>query len=253
MKVFRDISEFRDWRRSLRKDEAVGFVPTMGALHQGHLHLMSTAQESCSLTVASIFVNPTQFNNPEDLAKYPRTLEKDLGLLESVGVTAVVLPTVGDLYPDGYRYKVTENKESLILCGAHRPGHFDGVLTVVLKLLNLVQPQIAFFGEKDFQQLRLIQKMVESIFLPVEIRPVATVREADGLAMSSRNMRLSTQERELAPQIYKILKSKMSKDEAVQKLESLGFRVDYLEEYWGRRLVAAHLGSVRLIDNVELS
>jgi pantoate--beta-alanine ligase len=175
-----------------------------------------------------------------------------LGLLEEAGVSAAFLPSEAQLYADGYSYKVIENKESFLLCGAHRPGHFDGVLTVVLKLLNLVQPHQAFFGEKDYQQLRLIQKMTENFFLPIEIKPVATVRETDGLALSSRNLRLTKSEREIAPELYKILKSNLPKAEAVLKLETLGFRVDYIEEYWGRRFAAAHLGGVRLIDNVEL-
>lgn len=253
MKILRTLSEFRDWRNGLDSAHSVGFVPTMGALHEGHLHLMSIAIHNCTVVVASIFVNPTQFNSPDDLAKYPRTLERDLELLQRVGVHAVFVPDFKDLYPDSYRYKVSENHESTILCGAHRPGHFDGVLTVVLKLLNVVRPQVAFFGEKDYQQLRLITEMVQAFFLPVQIQPVATVREQDGLAMSSRNARLTPAQRTVAPHLYRVLSSQLRPHEAIAELEALGFKVDYFEERWGRRFVAAHLGAVRLIDNVEMT
>lgn len=250
MKILKSIEELKTWRREL--SSSVGFVPTMGALHAGHLKLAEKAVTSGDTVVASIFINPTQFNDPKDLERYPRTVEADLALLDKAGVTAVFLPSADDMYADKYRYHVSENQESKILCGAHRPGHFDGVLTVVLKLFNLVKPDRAYFGEKDFQQLRLVQGLVKALFLPIEIIPVATVREADGLAMSSRNRLLSAAERERAPLFAKVLKTATSVAEATRALEGAGFEVDYIEEHWGRRLGAVRLGAVRLIDNVEI-
>lgn len=250
MKTLKSIEDVKTWRREI--SSTVGFVPTMGALHDGHMKLVEAALEAGDTVIASIFVNPTQFNDPKDLERYPRTVEADLALLEKAGATAVFLPNAEDLYQDSYRYQVIENRDSKVLCGEHRPGHFNGVLTVVLKLFHLVRPDRAYFGEKDLQQLRLIQGMVDALFLPVEIVPVATAREADGLAMSSRNRLLSTTERERAPAFPKILKSSKSTTEARRQLQEAGFKVDYVEERWGRRLGAVHLGHVRLIDNVEI-
>ncbi len=252
MKTFSSVTEYRSWRRALPEHARVGFAPTMGALHAGHAELMRRSRATGHETVVSIYVNPTQFNNPEDLKKYPRTLEADLEVCRGEGVAAVVLPTYEELYADGYTYKVQENKESLILEGAHRPGHFDGVTSVVMKLFNIVQPHTAFFGEKDFQQLRIIQGMVKAFFLDLIIEPVPTLREGDGLAMSSRNVRLTPAEREVAPKIQQILRTASSPASARAELTAAGFKVDYVEEHWGRRLVAAQLGNVRLIDNVEI-
>jgi len=249
MRVLRSLAELRAWRASVLN---VGFVPTMGALHEGHGSLAAASRARDANTLVSIFVNPTQFNNPEDLKNYPRTEAADLKLCESWRVDAVFLPRYEDLYADDYRFEVSEKLESKILCGAHRPGHFNGVLTVVLKLFNLVEPDRAYFGEKDFQQLRLIQGMVSALHVPVEIVPCKTVREADGLAMSSRNVHLTPAERELAAALPKVLRTSLTAADAAAELSSLGFVVEYVEEHWGRRLAAAHLGKVRLIDNVEL-
>jgi pantoate--beta-alanine ligase len=236
---------------------SIGFVPTMGALHDGHASLMRRAAAENGAAVASIFVNPTQFNDPKDLEKYPRTLEADLDILEAAGVRAVFLPNRLTMYPDAYSYKITEAPFSTQLCGAHRPGHFDGVLTVVMKLLLLTQARRAYFGEKDFQQLRLIAGMAEAFFLDTEIVPCPIVRENDGLAMSSRNMRLDPEARALAPRIYKTMRSVRDPAAARRTLETLGFEVDYLEDRPelgdGRRLVAAFAGGIRLIDNIALS
>lgn len=250
MKVFRDAASMRAWRLSLKG--TVGFVPTMGALHAGHGSLVEAAKGREDFCVVSIFVNPTQFNDPNDLKNYPRPEADDLRALETWGADAVFLPSPREIYADQYRFKVTESEDSRVLCGAHRPGHFDGVLTIVLKLLNLVAPDRAYFGEKDFQQLRLITDMVKALCVPVEIVPCPTVREADGLAMSSRNVRLSARERELAIHLPKVLMTAPDVMSAWDELSRLGFKVDYVEERWGRRLAAAHLGSVRLIDNVDL-
>lgn len=230
--------------------QSVGFVPTMGALHAGHAKLIQTARTECDKVVLSIFVNPTQFNDASDLQKYPRTLEADLQMARECGADAVWLPNYTQLYPDDYRYKLSESDFSRKFEGAHRPGHFDGVLTVVLKLLNVARPRRAYFGEKDFQQLMLIQGMVQSLFLPITIVPVATVREPSGLAMSSRNRRLTPQELEIAPRLHAILREAGSPGEAAKELARVGFRVDYVEDFAGRRLAAAFLGEVRLIDNV---
>ncbi len=232
--------------------KTVGFVPTMGALHEGHLSLLRRARRENELTAASIFVNPAQFNDPRDLERYPRTLAGDIEKLEKAKTDFLLLPRAREMYPDGYRYRLNETVESGALCGAHRPGHFEGVLTVVLKLLNLVRADRAYFGEKDFQQYHLIKEMAEAFFTGTKIVPCPTLREADGLAMSSRNLLLEPEHRELAPALYKALRSSVRPAEIKKRLVALGFQPDYVEERWGRRFVAAKLGNVRLIDNVKL-
>ena len=253
MIVAKTVDELRAWRS---RYEVVGFVPTMGALHEGHLSLVRQSLASCEQTVVSIYVNPTQFNDPGDLASYPDTLDDDLAMLDSLQVDCVFTPHYEALYPDDFAYRVEENVLSNRLCGAHRPGHFTGVLTVVMKLLNIVRPGRAFFGEKDFQQLTLIRNMVEAFFMDTEIVGCPTVREPDGLAMSSRNLNLSAEDRTLAPLFYKALQSARSDDDAARQLAEAGFDVDYVETVDRRRLGAVNLGhstrSVRLIDNVAL-
>ena len=248
MKKLKSVKEFRNWRSPIQGK--VGFVPTMGALHEGHMSLIRKARSENDFIVASIFVNPTQFNDPKDLEKYPRTIEKDLAMLEQENVSAVFLPNYQELYSDNYEIQIKESVLSSKFCGAHRPGHFDGVLTVVMKLLQIVQPHIAYFGEKDYQQYLLIKKMAESLFMPISIIPVPTVREADGLAMSSRNLLLTEEERKKAPRLNYWLKQNMDLNEIKKHLTEEGFKVDYLEEFQGRKLVAAFLGNIRLIDNV---
>lgn len=223
----------------------------MGALHDGHLSLLGRARQENDLVVASVFVNPAQFNDKRDLKRYPRPVAEDIAKLESAGTDYLLLPSADDIYPDGYRYRVTETADSAGLCGAFRPGHFDGVLTVVLKLLNLVRPARAYFGEKDYQQYRLIKGMADAFFLEAEIIACPTLREGDGLAMSSRNLLLEPEHRVLAPALYKALRSKSSPAEIKRRLSALGFEPDYVEERWGRRFAAAKLGKVRLIDNVK--
>ena len=249
LRAFSSIREFILWRDSL--DVAVGFVPTMGALQSGHSELIKRSAAENKVSVVSIFVNPTQFNSQEDLQKYPRTLENDLDMAKTSGASAVLLPTFDEIYPDKYRYKLSESEFSKELCGAERAGHFDGVLTVVMKLLQIVQPQKAYFGEKDFQQLQLISDMVRAFFVRTEIVACSTVREADGLAMSSRNVRLSSAGRELAPVLFRSLGAK-TLAEARSALLSAGIEPEYLEEHYGRRFIAAFIDGVRLIDNVKL-
>ena len=252
MIITKRLSDWQALRRGLTG--TVGFVPTMGALHAGHRALIEQSVAENDHTVLSIYVNPTQFNNAEDLDNYPCTLEADLDLARQLGVQHVLMPRYAEMYPDGYRYRVDETEFSNELCGAYRPGHFTGVLTVVMKLLNLVKPNRAYFGEKDFQQLTLIRDMADAFFMDVEIVPVATVREEDGLALSSRNARLSKAARRHAPKFSALLNDS-SDDASVRKaLEALGFDVDYVETKRGRRFGAVTMdcGShdVRLIDNV---
>lgn len=258
MKILETPQAFREWREEQAKlvgfvaSRRVGFVPTMGALHEGHASLLKRARAESDVVVLSIFVNPAQFNDPNDFQKYPKTWEQDLEIARREGVDAVFAPRAPDMYPDGYKYKVTENEVSTVLCGASRPGHFDGVLSVVMKLFQIVQPTKAYFGEKDYQQLSLIRGMVDAFFLPLEIVPVETMREADGLAMSSRNRRLTPEQRAQAPRIYQIIVKASSSDEARRQLEAEGFKVDYVLDRENRRFVAVFMGEVRLIDNVEL-
>jgi len=254
MKVFTSVAAWNVYREEVAglQDGSLGLVPTMGALHDGHLSLVARSKQDNAVTVASIFVNPTQFNQAEDLENYPRTADADLAKLEETGVDAVFMPDYNGLYPDGYTYRVCESAFSQWLCGAHRPGHFDGVLTVVAKLFNIVRPNRAYFGEKDYQQLQLIRGMVAALFLPVEIVACPTVREPDGLAMSSRNRRLGAWHRAQAPGLYRSLRMAASADSARERLQQLGFEVDYVEDWKGRRLAAVNLGGVRLIDNVPI-
>jgi pantoate--beta-alanine ligase len=199
-------------------------------------------------------VNPTQFNDPEDLRNYPRDLDRDLAMLRAEGVDAVLAPSEAELYADAYRYRVTEGERSKALCGAHRPGHFDGVLTVVLKLLSIAGADRAYFGEKDFQQLDLIRGMADAFFLDTKIVGCPIVRERDGLAMSSRNALLGVDDRARAPGLRRALASSPTPEAAREALERAGFQVDYVEDretgFGLRRFGAARLGGVRLIDNV---
>lgn len=241
------------WREARTEMEGrrIGFVPTMGALHAGHRALLERARAENDRVVLSIFVNPTQFNDPADLAKYPQTLAQDMELAEGLA-TDVIVPTAKEMYPDQYRFRMTETALSRELEGAHRPGHFDGVLTVVLKLLNVVRPQRAYFGEKDWQQLQLVQGMVEALLLPVEIVACPTVREDGGLAMSSRNARLSAAGRIHAAHFSRIMREAADAAGAALELKFAGFEVDYVEDRPGVRLGAVRIEGVRLIDNVRL-
>ena len=263
-------------------DGTVGLVPTMGALHEGHLTLMREARQACDRVVASIFVNPTQFGPNEDLDAYPRQLAEDCAMLEAEGVALVWAPTVEVMYPDGFVTNIAVEKVSENFCGSNRPGHFDGVATVVCKLFHQVQPDKAFFGEKDFQQLAVIRAMARDLDLTrpfvQDIIGVPTVREADGLAMSSRNRYLSAEDRENAATLPLAMKEAIARIEegadvtrALAALEDellgAGFdSVDYADlanansleklENLGdgpaRLLVAARIGGTRLIDNMAV-
>jgi len=251
--IFDNVPAWRDVRLAhIRSGSTLGLVPTMGALHEGHVSLIRRSRKENDATLVSIFVNPSQFDDPRDLAHYPRPLEEDLAMLEAEHADFVFLPDPAQLYPDGYRYRVSETQWSRTLEGAHRPGHFDGVLTVVLKLLQIAQAERAYFGEKDWQQLHLVRGMAEAFFLPTQIVACPTVREADGLAISSRNRRLSASERQKAAHFYRALSSATTADVAARELEEDGFAVDYVEDADARRMGAVRLGGVRLIDNVPL-
>lgn len=280
IRVLDNISDLRAWRQDPSlASQRVAFVPTMGNLHEGHLALMRLAQKHAPVVIASIFVNPMQFGAGEDYERYPRTLAEDCEKLSQCNVTAVFTPTVDMIYPEGVDQHTRIHVPGLsnILCGAHRPGHFDGVATIVTKLLNLVQPNIAVFGEKDYQQLVIIRKMISDLALPVDIVGAPICREPDGLAMSSRNQYLSPEERAIAPKLYQTLKQVVEKSAttrdwqqlstwARETLTAYGFAVDYVEI---RRqgdlaqptpddkalvvLAAAKLGQTRLIDNISFT
>ena len=224
----------------------------MGGLHAGHQSLIERCTAENPYSVVSLFTNPTQFDDPQDLQQYPADFDRDVSMLEQLGVDAVLMPSTQALYPDDFHYRVRENHLSKQWCGAHRSGHFDGVLTVVLKLLNLVQPKQAYFGEKDYQQLMLVKGMVDALFLDTDIVACPTVRESDGLAMSSRNTRLNEQDRVRAAELSRTLRKSRSASQARQKLTDLGYLVDYVEDTGDRRLAAVTLSGVRLIDNIEL-
>ena len=279
MKVLKSKKTLIDYvERQREMGKKIGFAPTMGALHQGHLSLYKAAKKENDEVISSIFVNPTQFNNPDDFQKYPKTLEKDLELLEKAGVDAVYVPNVEEMYPDGlnskkYDFDGLENEME----GKYRPGHFDGVGTIVEELFRQVQPHNAYFGEKDYQQLAIIKKMVEKTKLPVKIHGVPTLREEDGLAMSSRNVRLTETQRKEATIIYETLvKAKewfkvISLEEIKQKVTDIfrnsNFELEYFviadektlkeTDYFYkdknyRAFIVAYADTVRLIDNMHL-
>ena len=282
VKVIETVSEMQSYTgKEKSKGNTVALVPTMGALHAGHMALVKTAKARADKVVASIFVNPTQFNNPDDLKAYPRTWEADLAKLNTAEADAVFYPAAEEMYPQGYATTVcVDSPITQTLEGAHRPGHFDGVATVVSKLFMAVQPDLALFGEKDYQQLQLIKRFTRDLNMPIKVRGVPTVREEDGLALSSRNVRLTEQERKIAPALHHILQNMAQallmgerdyqnlEQKAADKLLQSGFSsVDYIAIRRAdnlsipsnndnpadlRILAAADLGTARLIDNIAV-
>lgn len=267
--------QVRDWKRQGLR---VGFVPTMGNLHAGHIALVTETRKHADKVVASVFVNPTQFGPSEDFDAYPRTLDADREKLAAAGTDLLFAPSVEEMYPRPNLTWVDVERVGDYLCGASRPGHFRGVSTVVSKLFHIVEPDVACFGEKDYQQLAVIRRMVSDLCMAVEIVGLPTVREEDGLAMSSRNGYLSESERSLAPQLYKHLRQAADtiltgeRDyptlgvQFAEKLDKLGFRTDYFDVMSAetltpagpedRQLViaaAARLGKTRLIDNLSVT
>jgi len=254
MKTLHTIAELRDALDPHRGRGTVGLTPTMGALHEGHRSLFHAAREECDTVVATIFVNPTQFADPADLDRYPRSAERDADVAAAAGVDFLFAPAVEELYPPGFATWVDPDGAAAGLESEHRPGHFRGVATVCLKLFNIVRPEVAFFGRKDAQQVAVVKQLVRDLDLPIEIRVVETVRDADGLALSSRNTLLSPEERESALAIPRALATgDAARARAV--LVAAGLEADYVEvaDLDGPTLaIAARVGSTRLIDNVLL-
>ncbi|PKG98313.1 pantoate--beta-alanine ligase [Paraglaciecola sp. MB-3u-78] len=280
MQLISDILDLREIRRTWQiSAKVIAFVPTMGNLHQGHLNLVREAKKQADIVVVSIFVNPMQFGPDEDLDAYPRTLQNDSRLLEELGVDVLFMPKATDIYARGLEQQTFVEVPGLsyMICGASRPGHFRGVATIVCKLFNMVQPNLAFFGEKDFQQLQVIKAMVTDLSMNLKVFGMATTRDNDGLAMSSRNQYLSDIERKLAPTLYKKMQqlateiqlgrrdfSNLTQEYKLQ-LAELGFSPDYLEirnvenllqpgheDHYLVLLAAAFLGKTRLIDNLQI-
>ncbi len=276
--IVRTLAKLRATVAGWRKQGAkIAVVPTMGALHEGHLSLVRAALARADRVIVTLFVNPKQFNSAADLAAYPRTEDSDAAKLSPLGAHMLYAPNAEEIYPDGFATNVSVSGVSEGLCGAFRPGHFDGVATVVAKLFLQTQADLAFFGEKDFQQVHVVKRMARDLDIPIEVVPCATVRETDGLAMSSRNMRLSSDDRAIAPKLAQALRAAATRlrageaaepvlRDATKAIEAAGFaRVEYLElraaadlkplaraDVPARLLVAAWLGDVRLIDNIEV-
>ncbi|MCD8401599.1 pantoate--beta-alanine ligase [Tenacibaculum finnmarkense genomovar ulcerans] len=280
MKIYKTKSALKEYLASLKKaDKSIGFVPTMGALHQGHLSLIKKAKQHNAITVVSIFVNPTQFDNQEDLVNYPKTIDQDIALLESVNCEVLFLPSVAEIYDNNITAN-TFNFDGLEhqMEGEFRDGHFDGVGTIVKSLFEIVAPNTAYFGKKDFQQLQIIKKLVKKHQIPVKVKGCAIFREEDGLAMSSRNSRLSEEYRDVAPFIYRTLK-KAKKKFGIKSADKVTkwvvkkfkkhplLRLEYFtiaseetlktvkikaenEKY--RAFIAVFAGDIRLIDNIRL-
>ncbi len=281
MIIFKSAATISQWLRHRQENgDSVGFVPTMGALHAGHLSLISQARAASGLTVCSIFVNPTQFNDPADYAQYPVTIEQDINLLEKAGCDLLFLPEVAEIYPEG----ITEpgplydlGRLETLLEGHFRPGHFQGVCRVVDRLLQIIHPNQLFLGQKDYQQCMVIRRLLEITGIQTRLVIGPTLRESDGLAMSSRNVRLTKEGRQKAPEINRVLREiraqlqpgalKPYKEAAATQLTKAGFRVEYIEvanavtlepqEQWDGKLplvalAAAFIDGVRLIDNLPL-
>ncbi|KTD23043.1 pantoate--beta-alanine ligase [Legionella londiniensis] len=253
MKIIQDVGEWRHIRQELPHTATLGFVPTMGNLHPGHASLVVSSRQENDLTAVSIFVNPTQFNNADDFNHYPRTLTEDIELLIQNGVDFCLIPDEKALYPEGYRFQIQETLFSNQMEGQHRPGHFCGVFTVVMKLLNLIKPSRAYFGEKDYQQYCLIRDMANDFFMDIEIKSCPTIREPSGLAFSSRNNRLDFWEKKLAVQFAQIFQQGKSTEDIISALRQLNIEIDYVKEYQKRRFAAVKIGNVRLIDNYALA
>jgi pantoate--beta-alanine ligase len=278
MLIFTTAAELRTYAEAARgAGRRLGLVPTMGALHEGHLQLVRAAAASCDEVLVSIFVNPTQFNNPEDLRLYPRLPEQDAAALEPAGCTALFMPAVAEMYSQPTVLRFDFGALERVMEGAHRPGHFNGVATVVSKLFHLARPHVAYFGQKDFQQVAIVRQLVADLSFDLELISYPTIREADGLAMSSRNARLKPEARAVAPLLYRVLEQAALRvqqgvapvEVQQQALAALVQEPQFTPEYFevadaqtlqpvssyqaGRAVVlcvAAHLGGVRLIDNV---
>lgn len=254
MQVINNITEWQQIRTALDPKLSIGFVATMGNLHAGHASLLQQARAQNDIVVLSIFVNPTQFNDAQDYQSYPRTQEADLLLAEKLNTDFVLMPERSSLYPDNYTYQISETEISQYQEGAYRPGHFTGMLTIVLKLLLLVQARRAYFGEKDYQQLQLIRGLAQAFFLNTEIIGCPIMRESTGLALSSRNNLLNTEERILAEKFAQTFQqTQISCADIIQQLTHAGIHVDYVEDRENHRCAAVKVGRIRLIDNRSLN
>ncbi len=252
MQIFHNLDEWITFRSHLSTESSLGFAPTMGNLHTGHVSLFHKSKEQNDHTVSSLFINPTQFNRPDDFTHYPKTLDADLELMAKAGVDFCILPNEQEMYADGYAYQIQENNLCQLMEGIHRPGHFNGVLTVVMKLFHLTRPTRAYFGEKDYQQFLLIKGMAEALFMDIDIIPCPTIREASGLAFSSRNNRLNPEQKKCAEEFANIFHQNKPCVMISNELKAKGIAVEYIEEYQGRRFAAVMIGDIRLIDNYQI-
>ena len=251
--IYKDINKWMQKRKSINRKKEIGVIMTMGALHQGHLSLVKKSIEENDVTIVTIFVNPTQFDDKNDLKYYPQSLTEDQMKLSKMNVDFFLLPSKKDMYHNGNKYEIRENSFSKELCGRFRPKHFNGVLTIVMKFLNIVQATRAYFGEKDYQQLQLIKSMVSTFFIPTKIVSCSTIRNSYGLPLSSRNSKLTNKDLILANSFAKIIRKKINIQAIQKKLKDLNITVDYLEDIDNRRYVAVRINNIRLIDNFSLN
>lgn len=251
MKILKTVKQLRSELSQLKG--SIGFVPTMGNLHAGHLSLLEKAKQENDIVILSVFINPTQFNNPDDYNRYPKTLDQDAELAKKAGTNIIFAPEENEMYPDNYNFRINclDNMIS-IMEGKYRPGHFEGVLTIVLKLLIITQADKAYFSEKDYQQLYLVQELTKAYLLKTEIVPCPIIRLESGLPLSSRNNNLSKNGLKKAEEFAQMVRSPTEIPKIIQQLESQGIKVDYLEDHYNRRFVAAFVEGVRLIDNFPI-
>lgn len=276
MEIITTVSEMQKRTTSLKNKKTIGFVPTMGFLHEGHIQLMKKAREENEVVVLSIFVNPLQFGPNEDYNTYPRDFDRDKGIAEKYGVDYIFYPTVEEMYPNDLSIRLTVVKRTNVLCGVSRPGHFEGVVTVLTKLFHIIQPDRVYFGLKDAQQVAVVDGLIKDYHFPIELIPVDTVREEDGLAKSSRNVNLSENERQEAPHLYKalqlgkeiVLKGEKNRTKVIERMnnylrENTSGKIDYIEIYSfpelqpieqleGKMIIAlaVQYSKARLIDNI---
>lgn len=254
MKMISDINEWKKIRNNISANLKIGFVPTMGCLHQGHASLIKKSVLQNDMTVLSIFVNPTQFNDPSDYQHYPKTLDGDMTLARQLNVDYVITPDIESMYPDGNQiYFVTDHSFSTIMEGRYRPEHFNGVLTIVMKLLQLIRANKIYCGEKDYQQYFLVSELIKKYFVQTEIMLCPTVRESSGLPFSSRNMKLSTHERQLIETFYEFFYRHRPHAliEIKEKITALKMQCDYFEIHDDHLFFALKIGSIRIIDNFK--
>ena len=252
MKIFKQIKLWKDYRLTLTPNNSLGVVMTMGSLHQGHLSLIKQSQKDNDYTLVTIFVNQAQFSNKNDFITYPNNLPKDIVFLKNYGVDFLLAPYQSEIYQDNYSYQINEKKFSQILCGRSRPGHFNAVLTIVMKFLQLAQAHRAYFGEKDYQQAQLIQGMAKAFFISTKIISCPIIRDKNGLAYSSRNVKLTDLELKKANKFSKIISKRQTLEEVKESLINENINIDYLEDHYSRRFAAVTINNIRLIDNVVL-